>query len=88
MSSIHLYNTAPDDYVSQTEVSITIEESTATVSVAIVMDTIAETQETFDVVLSLPEDSDDFGMRVDLGSLTRATVFITDDLGDIIDTTH
>ena len=50
-----LFCTAPDDYVSQTDVSVTIEGGEATISVAIIMDVVAETQETFEVLLSLPE---------------------------------
>lgn len=79
-----LYNifcTAPDDYVSQTDVSVTIEGGEATISVAIIMDVVAETQETFEVLLSLPEDDEILVERVILGTLTRATVFINDDPG-------
>ena len=45
------------------------------------MDVVAETQETFEVLLSLPEDDEILVERVILGTLTRATVFINDDPG-------
>ena len=45
------------------------------------MDVVAETQETFEVLLSLPEDDEILVERVILGTLTRATVVINDDPG-------
>ena len=69
---------APDDYTAQVDTSITIEGSSATVLVEIVEDNVSEGEESFSVLLALPDTGNVVFQRVDLGGRTAATVVIRD----------
>ena len=71
-------STAPEDYTAQTEESITIDGSSATVVVEIVVDSQPEGEETFSVSLTLPVTDENFPPRLRLGMRTTATVVISD----------
>jgi hypothetical protein len=74
--------TAPDDYTAQVDTSITIEGNSATVLVEIVEDNVSEGEESFSVLLTLPDTGNVVFQRVDLGGRTAATVVIRD-AGDV-----